>query len=68
MTYARQVFTSYTMLDRPIPVSIANGTSINAIAEGTAMLKVAIRGRIRGATLQNVLHVPSLAGSLLSVP
>ena len=67
MTYAREAFVSYTLLDRPIAINIANGTSIKAVAEGTVLIKVAVRGRINEVHLLNVLHVPKLAGSLLSV-
>ena len=67
MTYSRDVFDDYHLLQTPSVVSIANGTSIQAIGEGSVRLKVAIHGVIRNVLLHQVLHVPGLAGSLISV-
>jgi hypothetical protein len=38
MTYLREVFTKYRVLDTPISVTTANGAHIPAIAEGTILL------------------------------
>ena len=67
MTYAREAFTEYRVLDTPIQVTTASGTHIQAIAEGTITTQVAIRGSVRTIELTGVLHVPRLAGSLISV-
>ena len=67
MTYSRGVFDDYHLLQTPSAVSIANGMSIQAIGEGSIRLKVAIHGVIRNVLLHQVLHVPGLAGSLISV-
>lgn len=48
-------------------VNIANGTSIEAISKGSASLKIAIHGETVNVLLPNVLYVPNLAGSIISV-
>lgn len=68
MTYAKEAFVDYISLDKPIPVRLANGTEIQAIAEGTVSFEIAVRGVSRRIQLHEVLHVPKLAGSLISIP
>ena len=67
MTYSSDILDDYHRLQVPITINIANGTSIQAIGEGSARLTVAINGTLRTVMLRRVLHVPSLAGSLISV-
>ena len=67
MTYNRTAFSDYTLLDTPIQVATASGATIPAIAEGSVQLKIALGGSIKWVTLTRVLHVPKLAGNLLSV-
>lgn len=67
MTYLQSAFTNHQLLQSPIAITIANGTSIQAIREGSVQLKVAIHGGICDVVLRQVLHVPNLAGSLISV-
>ena len=67
MTYSRDVFENFHPLRVPIKINIANGTSIEAIGEGSARLKIAINGETVNVLLHNVLYVPNLAGSLISV-
>jgi len=67
MTYAREAFTAYELLDKPVIISTANGTNIEAIGHGTVGLQVALGERVCPISLQEVLHIPRLAGSLLSV-
>ena len=67
MTYSKEAFLEYTPLHPPISVSIANGAYIQAIAEGLVKLQVQIDGIVRTVRLSRVLHVPALAGSLISV-
>lgn len=67
MTYSRDVLENFQPLRVPIKINIANGTSIEAIGEGSARLKAAINGGISNVLLHNVLYVPNLAGSLISV-
>lgn len=67
MTYAREAFTDYLPLDKPIQVNIANGACIDAVAKGTVSFQTLVNGSKRRVQLNNVLHVPHLAGSLISV-
>jgi hypothetical protein len=67
MTYLREAFTEYRVLDTPILVTTANGAQIPAIAEGTVLLQVALGASVRTVKLTGVLYVPKLAGSLISV-
>jgi hypothetical protein len=68
MTYDEQSFISYRLLDEPIPVNTASGATIEAIAEGTVSFNTLVQGEKRQIQLHGVLHVPRLAGSLISVP
>jgi hypothetical protein len=67
MTYLREVFTEYRVLDTPIQVMTANRACIPAITEGTVLLQVALGAYVRTVKLTRVLYVPKLAGSLISV-
>jgi len=67
MTYLREAFTEYRVLDTPIQVTTANGACIPAITEGTVLLQVALGAYVRTVKLTGVLYVPKLAGSLISV-
>lgn len=67
MSYLRGAFDDYHLLQAPIAINIANGTTIQAIGEGSVRLKVARHGEIRNVLLRQVLHVPNLAGNLISV-
>ncbi len=67
MTYSKEAFIEYHLLEEPIAVNTASGTRIQAIAEGVVSLKVAIEGTERTVALNRVLHVPKLAGNLISV-
>lgn len=67
MTYSKEAFVEYTPLHPTIGVSIANGACIQAIAEGSVQLQVQVQGTVRTIKLSRVLHVPDLAGSLISV-
>ena len=67
MTYCKEAFIEYALLDTPIEIGTASGTRIEAIAEGAMTLKVAIGATVRMVTLTGLLHVPRLAGSLVSV-
>jgi hypothetical protein len=42
MTYCKEVFIEYTLLDTPIEIGTASGTRIEAITEGAVILKVAV--------------------------
>ena len=67
MTYSKEAFTEYRVLNTPIHISTATGARIQAIAEGTVAIQVAVKGAIRTIELTEVLYVPRIAGSLISV-
>ena len=67
MTYCRDAFVEYTTLQAPIVIQTANGAEIQAIGQGTVVLKVPNRGTIIPIALTEVLYAPGLAGSLISV-
>jgi hypothetical protein len=67
MTYLREAFTKYRVLDTPIQVTAANRAYIPAIIEGTILLQVALGAYVRTIKLTGVLYVPKLTGSLISV-
>jgi hypothetical protein len=67
ITYLREAFTEYRVLDTPIQVTTANGAYIPAIIEGTILLQVALGAYMRTIKLTGVLYMPKLAGSLISV-
>jgi hypothetical protein len=67
MTFLRDAFTDYTLLDSPVPVETASGTEILGVGVGSVVLNIDIEGQARKVRLTDVLHVPSVAGSLISV-
>ena len=67
MTYSKEAFTEYRVLDTPIQISTATGARIQAIAEGTVAIQVAVKGAVRTIELTEVLYMPRIAGSLISV-
>ncbi|KFY92869.1 hypothetical protein V500_04000 [Pseudogymnoascus sp. VKM F-4518 (FW-2643)] len=67
MTYAKEAFINYIALDKPIPVRLANGIEIQAVAKGTVSFEIAVKGGRRCIQLHKVLHVLKLARSLVSV-
>jgi hypothetical protein len=46
MTYLREAFTKYRVLDTPILVTMADGARIPAITESTMLLQVALGASI----------------------
>jgi hypothetical protein len=67
MTYSLESFSEYTLLQEPIDVNTANGACIQAIGQGTIPIQVAVGSTVRTVALTEVLYVPQLAGSLISV-
>ncbi|KAG3068408.1 hypothetical protein PI125_g23418 [Phytophthora idaei] len=64
MTGARDKFVSMRDLRTPVRITIAGGTKIDAVATGTAGLKLMDGTSI---TLSDVLYTPEVEGSLISV-
>ena len=67
MTFSRDAFIDYNHLDKPVSVETASGASIQGIGEGSVVLDIVLEGQNRQVLLTNVLHVPRIAGSLISV-
>jgi hypothetical protein len=67
MTYFKEAFTEYSTLQEPVPIVTANGIELQAIGQGTVVLKVLKKGTVSLAELTEVLYVPGLTGSLISV-
>jgi hypothetical protein len=67
MTHSREAFVDYTTLDIPIPVKTASRTEILGVSISSVILYTNLEGRIRRVRLTDVLHVPGVAGSLISV-
>ena len=67
MTFLKEAFTKYRVLDTPIQVNTANRACILAIAKGTVLLPVALGSLVHTVRLTGVLHVPKLTGSLILV-
>jgi hypothetical protein len=67
MTYCRDAFTEFSALQEPIVIQTANGAELQAVGQGTVVLKVPRKGAVSPVALTEVLYVPGLAGSLISV-
>lgn len=69
MTYSREAFDEYIELEKPRKVRVANGAYIYGIGLGSITIRVFISElEVRELTLSDVLHVPQIAGNLISVP
>jgi hypothetical protein len=67
MTYYKRAFIEYSALQEPITIQTANGTELQAIGQGTVVLRVPRNGTVSSVALTEVLYAPGLAGSLISV-
>lgn len=67
MTFCKEAFSELYRLEEPITILTANGGSLQATFQGMIPLKVALLGSERTVALTEVLYVPGLAGSLISV-
>ena len=67
MTYCRDAFTEFSALEEPIVIQTASGTELQAVGQGTVLLKVLRNGNTSLVALNEVLYAPGLAGSLISV-
>ena len=67
MTPLVDFFTNYRTLDNPIPIFVADGRSIPATGKGDITLPMEIDDNLVWVTLRDVLHVPGLARTLISV-
>jgi hypothetical protein len=68
MTFSRAAFTDYNALQEPVLIRTANGVAIKGVGYGTISVRIVLPNRTtRSINIRDVLHVPDLAGSLLSV-
>jgi hypothetical protein len=67
LTSKRNSFITYTALDKPIPIQLGDNSEILAIGVGTSARRVKSPSRPKSLHFTRTLHVPKLAGSLLSV-
>lgn len=68
MHFNASSFETYTTLWPPIPVILGDGRRVDAIGRGSIILRSEWHGRKCWKTLYDVLHVPDLKLSLVSVP
>ncbi|KFY82599.1 hypothetical protein V500_10440 [Pseudogymnoascus sp. VKM F-4518 (FW-2643)] len=66
MTFDKQAFVSYVALDEPIPVRLANGMEIHAVAQGTVSFDIAVKGGKRRIQLHGEDAVTALRAVAMS--
>ncbi|GMF32577.1 unnamed protein product [Phytophthora lilii] len=64
MTSVREKFVSMKELKTPVRITIADGTKIDAVSKGTVALKLMDGTSVK---LSDVLYIPEVEGSLISV-
>ncbi|KAH8998063.1 hypothetical protein EDB92DRAFT_1783191, partial [Lactarius akahatsu] len=62
----RELFTNYTPID-PIPITAANKTNFQAVGRGNVEISLLNGGSTICLILQNVLHCPGIAFTLISM-
>lgn len=67
MTHCREAFIEYTPLSTPIALSDVTGAVMEAVGTGTVLIDILIGERQTAIKVSNVLHVPGLDGSHLSL-
>jgi hypothetical protein len=67
ITYYKRAFIEYSALQEPITIQTANGTELQAIGQGTIVLRVLRNGIVSFVALTEVLYALGLAGSLISI-
>lgn len=67
MTYCRDAFTEFSALEKPVMIQTASVAELQAVGQGTVLLKVLRNSNISLVALTEVLYAPGLAGSLISV-
>jgi hypothetical protein len=60
-------FIEYTILSIGQPVMAANGSTLSGIGRERVRIPISINGHMRNIILTDVLHVPQIAGNLISV-
>ena len=68
MTSERHLFVDYQEMVKPREINVGDGHGLSAIGVGTVRIALKIsRSITRYALLKNVLHVPEISKSLISV-
>lgn len=67
LTSERASFITYTTLDKPIPIQLGDNSEIHAVGTGTSARRIKSPTGVQTVHFTRTLHVPKLAGSLLSV-
>jgi hypothetical protein len=67
MIYYRDAFTEFSALQQPVVIETASGAELQAVDQGTVVLKVSRDGTIYAIALTEVLYTLGLSGSLISV-
>lgn len=68
MTHDKTVFLSYAPAPELDFVVVGNGNKAEIVGVGSVKLDLMVGGALKACTLENVLHVPGLGYSLISVP
>ena len=67
ITYDHRAFSDFQGLIEPISITTASGLMLQGTGQGIVALEINIDGAKRAIALTEVLYVPGLAGSLISV-
>ena len=69
MTHRKELFdpTSFETFTKPIPISLGDDSDIFATGKGTLRLKFNVNGKQKEGRFDDVLYVPELKVTLLSV-
>jgi hypothetical protein len=67
MIYYRDTFTEFSTLQQPVVIETVSGAELQAVGQGTVVLKVLRDDTIHAIALTEVLYTLGLTGSLISV-
>lgn len=67
MTFDKSRFSSYSSVSDRQYVELGNGSKVQIVGKGTIEIKIKVSNKDRLCRIENVLHVPELGYSLLSV-
>lgn len=68
VTNDRSIMTSYTHLDTPVRIWMADGSYILAEGIGRVYMRTQVNDRQSRCLFRDVLYAPEMAGSLISIP
>jgi hypothetical protein len=67
MSPYKDEFVLYTQLKHPINIGVADGREMNALGYGDISVKVPYEGKYTLLSLKDVLHIPEMAFTLVSL-